>query len=80
MTELLEYSERRGWFLERGRNVMEMPDAVFQRYVEAHLRRLGITAPTQEQRMEARQHCRHASFWDGCADPAIKHWTYGGPQ
>lgn len=72
---LLDYNEKRGWFLE---GVMEMTDTTFQQHVEAYLQKQGITEPTHEQKMQARQYCRHASFWEGCTDPTIKWQAFGG--
>jgi hypothetical protein len=78
---LLDYSEKRGWFLETGLMVIEMTDKTFQRHVEIHLQQQGITEPTDDDRIKARQYCRNFSFWDGCTDPEVRRRQYGGrPQ
>jgi hypothetical protein len=73
MEELLDYSNELGWhYFKDGMLCLRMTDAVFQRHVEAYLKQQGITEPTQEQRIAARQHCRRVAFWEGCSDPEVK--------
>jgi hypothetical protein len=72
MEELLDYNNELGWHsFKDGCLSMQMTDATFQRHVEAYLREQGIRDPTHEQRIQARQHCRRLSFWEGRSDPEI---------
>jgi hypothetical protein len=71
MEELLDYSNDLGWHYFKDGFFLRMMDAVFQRHVEAYLREQGIRDPTHEQRIQARQHCRRLSFWEGRSDPEI---------
>jgi len=72
MEELLDYNNELGWHYETSDFTLRMTDAVFQRHVEAYLREQGITEPSAEQRIEARQHCRRVAFWEGRSDPEIE--------
>ncbi len=49
-----------------------MTDATFQGYVTAYLAVQGITEPTRDQRVDAVQHCRALSYWEGVQDPNIR--------
>jgi hypothetical protein len=68
---LLDYSINQGWHYFSDDLYIRMTDAVFQRHVEEYLRQQGITEPTHEQRIQARQHCRRLSFWEECTDPEV---------
>lgn len=74
---LLDYTETFGWFAETGTMFLHMTDATFQRHVNIYVANQGITRPTSNQLMEARQHCRRLSFWEGCNDPEVHRRSFG---
>jgi hypothetical protein len=74
---LLDYSNNLGWHYISNTLYIRMSDATFQRHVISYLQKQGITKPTQEQLIQARQYCRHLSFWEGCTDPDV-HWRMLG--
>jgi hypothetical protein len=75
--DVLDYSHNLGWHSITETLYIRMSDATFQRHVEAYLEQQGITEPTLEQKVEARQHCRRVSFWDGCNDPDVHKQVFG---
>jgi len=74
---LLDYNNHLGWHYISGTFSMRMSDATFQWHVEAYLKQQGITEPTFEQKVAARQYCRRLSFWEGCTDPDIQRYVIG---
>jgi hypothetical protein len=68
---LLDYNEMLGWHAYTETLRICMTDATFQRHVDAYLLSLGITQPTLEQKIEARQRLRRLSFWESCSDPEV---------
>ena len=69
---LLNYSNHLGWHYISNTFYIKMSDATFQRHVNSYLHQQGITEPSLDQLIQARQYCRRVSFWEGCTDPEIR--------
>ncbi len=74
---VLDYSNNLGWHSITDTLYIRMSDATFQRHVEAYLKQQGITEPTFDQKVQARQYCRRLSFWEGCNDPDVHRQVLG---